>query len=261
MRIGMRFVIALVLLVAPSPAAAFFPGADGARAAYVDLVNREALLQGVPPALADAVAMVETGYQVNAVGSSGEIGLMQIMPATARQLGFLGTPADLFLPATNIHLGVQYLSRAWAASGGSVCRALMKYRAGLGEEMMTPLSITYCARAMSWLDATGSDLGRGTPLAASATPVPVVDPYVISIPAALKVPTMPPVLLKERAPQGPVMLSPILASSQAAVKVTATRPRMAEFSAGTRARFDSHVQHLPRAEKAAAAIAAALSED
>jgi hypothetical protein len=252
----MRIVIALVLLVVPSPAAAeFLPGADGSRAAYLEVINREALLQGVPPALADAVAMVETGYQVNAVGSSGEIGLMQIMPATARQLGFAGTPADLFLPATNIHLGVQYLSRAWAASGGSVCRALMKYRAGLGEEMMTPLSISYCARAMSWLDATGSDLGRGTPLAASTTPVPVVDPYVISIPAALKTPTMQPL------PQAPVMLSPILASSQAIVQPAATRRSLADYHAGTRAHFDSHAQHLPRAEKAAAAIAAALSED
>jgi hypothetical protein len=254
----MRFVIALVMLAVPSPASAFLPGADGARAAYVDLVNREALAQGVPPALADAVAMVETGYQVDAVGSSGEIGLMQIMPATARQLGFAGTPADLFLPATNIHLGVQYLSRAWAASGGSVCRALMKYRAGLGEEMMTPLSITYCARAMSWLDATGSDLGRGTPLAASTTPVPVVDPYVISISAALKTPTMAAAPPQQ---QAPVLLSPLLASSQGGVPMLGTRRSLANGNAGNRARFDSHVHHLPPAEKAAAAIAAALSED
>ena len=125
------------------------------------LILREAALRGVPPEIADAVAMVETGYRADAVGTSGEIGIMQVMPATARQLGFSGTNDQLFVPETNIALGVAYLSRAWAASGGDICRALMKYRAGLAEELMTPLSSQYCAHAVAWLRGDRSLLATG----------------------------------------------------------------------------------------------------
>jgi len=37
----------------------------------------------------------------------------------------------------NIHYGVTYLSQAWRLANGDLCRALMKYRAGHGEEMMS----------------------------------------------------------------------------------------------------------------------------
>jgi len=125
----------------------------------------------VPPALADAVAIVETGYTPGSVGSSGEIGMMQVMPATARMLGFAGTTSALFDPATNIHYGVTYLARAWAASGGDACRALMKYRAGVGEDGFSPLSIQYCHRAAAWLRgqdvAMADNVTRHMPLLAT----------------------------------------------------------------------------------------------
>jgi soluble lytic murein transglycosylase-like protein len=125
--------------------------ATSARDQLWPLVRAEAQRLGVPPALADAVAIVETGYTPSSVGVSGEIGMMQVMPSTARMLGFSGDMAGLFDPATNIHYGVSYLARAWAASGGNACRALMKYRAGVGEEGYSPLSIQYCRRAAAWL--------------------------------------------------------------------------------------------------------------
>jgi len=150
------------------------------RARLLPMLQAEAIRQGVPPALADAVAMVETGYTENAVGTSGEIGLMQVMPATAAMLGFAGSSTDLFKPETNIHFGVAYLARAWAASGGNVCKALMKYRAGVGQEGYSPLSIQYCQRAGAWLSAQNSPLAQGvaqtTPAVATAT-----DPHVITI--------------------------------------------------------------------------------
>lgn len=155
-----------------------------ARARLLPLLQAEAQAQNVPPALADAVAMIETGYTEDAVGSSGEIGLMQIMPGTAAMLGFNGTQADLFKPETNIHYGVAYLARAWAASGGNVCRALMKYRAGTGEEAYSPLSVQYCQRAQSWLSAQNSPLAA---LLAATTPAgsmgagPAADPHVIHL--------------------------------------------------------------------------------
>jgi soluble lytic murein transglycosylase-like protein len=152
---------------------------NDARARLWPVVRAEAVQQGVPPALADAVAIVETGYTPSAVGSSGEIGLMQIMPATARGLGFVAPMNDLFVPETNIHFGVAYLARAWAASGGNACRALMKYRAGVAQEGYSPLSIQYCRRAAAWLrgqDATLADnVAANTPAAPN-----LADPFVVA---------------------------------------------------------------------------------
>ncbi|WP_261405775.1 lytic transglycosylase domain-containing protein [Chenggangzhangella methanolivorans] len=42
----------------------------------------------MPPELAEAVATVESGFDPRAVGGVGEIGLMQVLPSTARMLGF-----------------------------------------------------------------------------------------------------------------------------------------------------------------------------
>jgi hypothetical protein len=147
------------------------PYASSGRDVYWPLVRAEAVRLGVPPALADAVAIVETGYTPGSVGSSGEIGMMQVMPATARMLGFAGDMSALFDPVTNIHYGVTYLARAWAASGGDACRALMKYRAGVGEDGFSPLSIQYCRRAAAWLRgqdvALADNVGRHVPLMAT----------------------------------------------------------------------------------------------
>jgi hypothetical protein len=146
---------------------------------YVQMVMEEARKQGVPPALADAVAVVESGYNVMARGTSGEVGLMQILPATAAALGFSGSIEQLFVPWTNIHYGVAYLARAWSLSGGSVCRALMKYRAGWGQEVFSPLSIDYCARASAYMEGHGAPAG----LDVSGPPIvpPASDPHVIAI--------------------------------------------------------------------------------
>jgi len=128
------------------------------RAAYVAILAREAERHGLPPALADAVAFVESGYRPGVVGGVGEVGLMQIRPQTAAMLGHDGGVTALFDPETNIRFGVRYLARAWELAGGDVCRALMKYRAGWGEERMSPLSVEYCRRARAHLASVGSPL-------------------------------------------------------------------------------------------------------
>jgi len=129
-----------------------------ARSSYLALITSEAEQRGLPSALADAVAHVESRYNPKVVGGMGEVGLMQIRPRTAALLGYNGKTADLFVPETNVRLGVAYLARAWQLAKGDVCRALMKYRAGWGEERMTPLSVDYCRRARSHLAALGSPL-------------------------------------------------------------------------------------------------------
>lgn len=131
------------------------------RVSYLGLVRREAERQGLPSVVADAVVTIESGYDPNAIGKVGEIGLMQVRPGTAAMLGYKGPPLGLSVPETNVRYGVEYLSQAWRLAGGDLCRALTKYRAGHGEERMTPLSVDYCRRARAYLALVGSPLAAG----------------------------------------------------------------------------------------------------
>ncbi|WP_246753274.1 lytic transglycosylase domain-containing protein, partial [Methylobacterium organophilum] len=137
--------------VPPAPAAIPAPVAADARARFLPLIAREAAGTGLPLAVADAVARIESGYDPTVVGSVGEVGLMQVRPTTAAMLGFRGTVAELASPEINVRYGVRYLAEAWRRADGDLCRALMKYRAGHGAESMSPLSQLYCARAQAIL--------------------------------------------------------------------------------------------------------------
>jgi hypothetical protein len=120
------------------------------------LIELETVKTDLPTDIAEAVVFVESSYDASLVGGVGEIGLMQVRPETAALLGFRGTTAELAKPEVNIRYGVAYLSGAWRLAHGDLCRALMKYRAGHGEEVMSPLSTTYCNRARARLAAMGS---------------------------------------------------------------------------------------------------------
>jgi hypothetical protein len=134
-------------LAAPAPDVA------GIRAILVE----EARTANLPFEIADAVVHVESRYDPSVIGSVGEIGLMQVRPETAAMLGFKGSAIELAKPEINIHYGVAYLAEAWRLANGDLCRALMKYRAGWGEEVMTPRSVDYCARARLHLASRFSD--------------------------------------------------------------------------------------------------------
>ncbi len=121
------------------------------RAEYRQLVEREALAFGLPPALVDAVMAVESRYNPAVVGMDGEVGLMQVMLPTARMMGFAGTPAELASPEVNVHYGVRYLAGAWRRANGDLCTATMKYRAGHGETRFSYLSVEYCTRVRAHL--------------------------------------------------------------------------------------------------------------
>jgi soluble lytic murein transglycosylase-like protein len=137
------------------PAPAAHPKSS-ARSAIRALIEQETLKTNLPADIAEAVVFVESSYDASTIGRVGEIGLMQVRPGTAAMLGFKGSLAELAKPELNIHYGVTYLSQAWRLAQGDLCRALMKYRAGHGEEVMSPLSVTYCNRARSRLAAMGS---------------------------------------------------------------------------------------------------------
>ena len=152
------------------------------RVAIRKIIERETAKTNLPADIAEAVVFVESGYNSAVVGSVGEVGLMQVRPETAAMLGFRGNSSELAEPDINIHYGVIYLSRAWRLAGGDLCRALMKYRAGHGEETMTPRSQVYCNRARNRLLAMNS-AALGTPVAA----VPDVAPAPTTVAPAARV--------------------------------------------------------------------------
>ena len=141
------------------------------RNTYLALVTREAEQHDLPPAVADAVAYIDSGYSPFVVGKAGEVGLMQVRFERAVMLGYKGGVTGLFEPETNVRYGVMDLVQAWQSANGDLCRALMKYRAGYGAERVSPHSVEYCRRAQGHLAAIGSPLADGAlPIAEATTP-------------------------------------------------------------------------------------------
>ena len=91
-------------------------------------VQKAAAKYDLPPALIKAVIQAESNFQVNAVSVAGAQGLMQLMPATAEELG-VKNPFDI---RQNIEGGSRYLRKMLDRFGGSVRKALAAYNAGPG---------------------------------------------------------------------------------------------------------------------------------
>jgi soluble lytic murein transglycosylase-like protein len=131
------------------PQVAAKPG--GAAGPYHAVIARYAAEYGVPVSLAHAVISVESSYRPNMTGSAGEVGLMQIKPATARGLGYSGSVAGLYDPETNIRFGMKYLAMAHELGGGTTCGTILKYNAGHGARRMNPVSQAYCGKVQRLL--------------------------------------------------------------------------------------------------------------
>jgi cell wall-associated NlpC family hydrolase len=94
---------------------------------YADLFVAAGRRHGVDPALLSAVAKAESGYDPAARSPAGAIGLMQIMPGTAKDLGV--DPRD---PAQAVEGAARLLSRHLTSYDGKVDLALAAYNAGPG---------------------------------------------------------------------------------------------------------------------------------
>ncbi len=92
---------------------------------YIERVARE---NGLSPDLIKAVALVESGLDPHAVSPKGAQGLMQLMPATARQYGV----TDVFNPLANLEAGAQHLRALLDEFDGDLKLALAAYNAGSG---------------------------------------------------------------------------------------------------------------------------------
>ena len=119
-----------------------------------EIIARHARANGVPLELAHAVVWAESSYRPHVRGAAGEVGLMQIMPATAELMGYRGSIKKLFHPETNIRYGMKYLGGARKRSDGSICGTILKYNAGHGAKRMNPISAAYCKKVEKRLGAS-----------------------------------------------------------------------------------------------------------
>lgn len=126
------------------------------------LIAASARKHGVPVKLALAVAKTESGFNCGARGAAGELGPLQIKPATARLIGYRGSFAALRTCGAGLEWGMKHLALAirgggvwkhnqglWAKRKSAAARAYE--RRVLGQSVQTPTS----ARKSTFLNVTG----------------------------------------------------------------------------------------------------------
>ncbi|UCE56956.1 MAG: lytic transglycosylase domain-containing protein [Desulfobacterales bacterium] len=94
----------------------------------VKSLEKAAAKYNLPPELIQAVIKAESNFKVNAISSAGAQGLMQLMPATAEELG-VNNPFDI---DQNVDGGSWYLRKMIDRFGGDIKLALAAYNAGPG---------------------------------------------------------------------------------------------------------------------------------
>jgi soluble lytic murein transglycosylase-like protein len=95
-------------------------------AAVRELIDETAYDTGLDPVLLQSVMAVESGYNPRAVSPKLAVGLMQLMPATAAQLGV----KDSFDARENVRAGATYLRSLLQMFNGDLTLALAAYNAG-----------------------------------------------------------------------------------------------------------------------------------
>ena len=93
---------------------------------YSPIIDMASTAYGVDKALVHAVISAESGYNQFAISRAGAVGLMQLMPETAKRYGV----KNILDPSDNIHGGVRYLRDLLAMFNGSIELAVAAYNAG-----------------------------------------------------------------------------------------------------------------------------------
>ncbi|HWV93635.1 MAG TPA: lytic transglycosylase domain-containing protein [Vicinamibacterales bacterium] len=124
---------------------------------YEPLIQEHATRRALRPELVRAVIQVESGFNARALSPKGTMGLMQLMPATARSLG-VNNPWD---PAQNIRGGTDYLRQLLDEYDGNEELALAAYNAGAGAVAKYGRRIPPYRETRDYVRKVGAAAGEG----------------------------------------------------------------------------------------------------
>jgi len=142
--------------------------------AWDEEIVEAAITHGVPPELIKAVMLAESGMNPEARSRSGAMGLMQLIPSTAKAMGV----TDPWDPAQNIQGGARYL-RMMLDRFGDKERAIAAYNAGPGNVVkyngIPPFEETqvYVPRVMDLYALFRDERPLTALIPASAPPIPI----------------------------------------------------------------------------------------
>ena len=122
-----RLALTGLLVASPTVIGAAVPAVDSSRVELVRLIRDVAGCVGISPLFAEALARAESGLDPRAVSAKGALGLFQLLPVTAREMGV--PERDVFDPAVNAAAGLRYFRRQ-AKRFDSIPLALVAYNAG-----------------------------------------------------------------------------------------------------------------------------------
>jgi soluble lytic murein transglycosylase-like protein len=146
---------------APTRTLPLFPGETPAVRAKID---RWAAEYDLPPTLVHRVVQRESDYRPEA-RSGPYWGMLQILPATARSMGFDGAPSRLLDADVALKYSLRYLRGAWMVADGSEHEAMMWYARGYWHE----------AKRRGLLEETGLRGGLWDAVDSGAAEPPAID--------------------------------------------------------------------------------------
>jgi soluble lytic murein transglycosylase-like protein len=132
---------------------------------FDELIDEHASRNGVRKDLVRAVIQVESAFNPRAVSNKGAIGLMQLMPATARQFGV----SNAFDPGENVRGGVAYLRQLLDRYNGDERLALAAYNAGPGAVDRHGQTVPPFRETRDYVSRVNGLAGRGSSTASSST--------------------------------------------------------------------------------------------
>lgn len=181
-------------------------------------------LRGLPPGLMRALVQAESAGNPNALSNKGAMGLTQLMPGTARELGV----TNPWNPWQNVYGGATYLSQQ-LRTFNSISLALAAYNAGAGN-VRTYGGIPPFKQTQDYVVKVTTLHALYAGLPAPTTPKPVAVPSGQPFTPPATAPFVPPVARTAPAPVNRVPITPAPAPAPAAANAPTPSPTPASFT-------------------------------